>query len=385
MDLNKKRFDNITVIFLTIAIIYAIGNFIWWIINTPVIPLQFGALYFYDIFRDGWFFFNAPLKTLIMRCMFYLFGEKYYDLLIIFVNYIFFLIPLYFIYKIGVELKDKETGKIAMILFALVPAVYGTSRLYGHNNYPMMAGMTFNIYCLIKTDYFRDRKWSIWYGISIGFGLLIKDIFLWYFCAPFIYIAIIGLIEKANKAKIINIFLPIAIASLIAGWHYFRYEIIIKKVMYDVFRDSVPLFAFDSLRVTTIGLWEELLSPPIFIVFITGLMFLIFKYKLKHKNLLLLLWIIVPWFGITIMPHFKLSVYQLGFVPAIILICAEFISYIKIKYIKKIILILLIIIGFLQYIDYSFLGIKLFNLSLQYKDYEIKYFNYNLYIERRLK
>ncbi|MDD5021560.1 MAG: hypothetical protein PHR82_05405, partial [Endomicrobiaceae bacterium] len=123
--MNKKQLDSSFSIFVIISFSYAIFNFSWWQFYTPIIPYGMSAIHFIDIFREGNLFYNAPLLTYIMRFMFFIFGKEYYDLIIIFVNYIFFLVPLYFIYKIGVELKDKETGNIAMILFALVPAVYG--------------------------------------------------------------------------------------------------------------------------------------------------------------------------------------------------------------------------------------------------------------------
>ena len=376
MDLNKKRFDSTHLIFLIIAIIYAVGNFIWWQINTPIMPTGETAIHFLDIFREGYIFYNAPLLAYIMRFMFFIFGKEYYDLVVIFVNYIFFLIPLYFIYKIGVELKDKGTGNIAMILFALVPAIYGMSRQYGRKDYHIVAAMAFNIYCLIKTDYFRNRKWSILYGISVGLGLMIKDEFLAYFFVPYIYIVILGLKEKADKTKIINILMATVIGSLIAGCHYFR-PIIIKKLLYDGVEEATNIFEFESLRVMTIGLWETLLSPPIFLVFIIGLIFFIVRYKGQYKNIILL-WFFIPWAIIMFMPHYKVPEFGAGFIPAMVLIGAVFVS--NIKYInKKIVLILLIFIGLQQYFYFSYgiLRIDLFDAYFQYKQYIISYYNKN--------
>ncbi|MDD5021489.1 MAG: glycosyltransferase family 39 protein [Endomicrobiaceae bacterium] len=383
MNFNKKRFDSAYFIFLTITIWYAIGNFIWWQINTPVMPTDISAVHFLDIFKEFFILDNAPLITWIMKGMFFIFGKEYYDLIVIFVNYIFFLVPLYFIYKIGVELKDKETGNIAMILFALVPAVYGMSRQYGHQDYHIIAGITFNIYCLIKTDYFKNKKWAIWYGISVGLGLMIKDAFLAYFFVPFMYIVTAGLKEKTDKTKIINILTAIGIGSLIAGWHYFRLWTI-KKILYEPVRETVSVFAFENLRVMSIGLWEELLSPPIFIIFAIGLMFFIWKYRGKYKNIILL-WFFVPWTLIMFMPHYKLVEYGAGFIPAIILISVIWISNIEYKYIKKIIFLLLIAIGILQYVNFSYgiLDFKLFKMRAnpKYIKYDFKYYNkYNALI-----
>jgi len=374
MYLNKYIRNNF-LIFIIIAIWYATGNLIWWVNNTPVVLTGDSATHFLDIFEKGWLFYNAPLITWIMRGIFFIFGTESYDLQIIFVNYVFFLIPLYFIYKIGYELKDKETGNIAMILFALVPAVYGMSRQYGHKDYQIIAAITFNIYCLIKTDYFRDRKWGIWYGISVGLGLMIKDEFLAYFFVPFAYIATAGLREKADKDRIINILLAAAAGSLISGWHYFRLEII-RKILCEPVTETGPVFVFNSLRVMTIGLWEELLSPPIFIIFVIGLIYFIWKYKGKYKNIILL-WFFVPWTIIMVMPHRKLIEYGAGFVPAIMLICSIFIASFQKTYVKKLVIILLITIGLLQYMNfsYSIININLFNLKWQNKNLYIEYWH----------
>lgn len=361
-------------IFILIAIWYAIGNFIWWYFNTPIIPTTISAKHFLDIFTEGNLFYNAPLLTYIMRLMFYIFGKEYFDLIIIFVNYIFFLIPLYFIYKIGAELKDKETGNIAMILFALVPAIYGLSRFYGHQDYHIMTAITFNIYCLIRTDYFKNKKWSLIYGISIGFGLMIKDQFLPYFFIPFLYIAFISL-KQTIKPSIINISLSVLIGSLISGCHYFRTHIIRKILTEPVAEPGAPIFSFESLKVMTTGLWEELLSPPIFLLFLAGLIYFIWKYKHKYKYIILL-WIFVPWSIVMFMPHHKLAEYGAGFIPAMVLIGAIFLSAVKIQKIKFFILTIVIIIGVLQYIDFSYaINANLFNGYLKYNNHKIRYYN----------
>ena len=194
--MNRFNFKNSSIIiYIVISVFYAICNFIWWKINTPIIPQGICALHFLDIFENTFLYFNAPLITWIMKGMFFIFGKEYFDLQIMFVNYIFFLIALYFIYKTGFEIKDIQTGNIAMILFALTPAIYGMSRQYGHQEYHVMVAMTANIYCLIKLKNFEDRKWSILYGVTVGLGLLIKDEFLPYFFIPWLYVVIRSLKE----------------------------------------------------------------------------------------------------------------------------------------------------------------------------------------------
>lgn len=348
------QITNNRIIFLTIAAVYLICNFIWWAINTPIIPNNQAAMHFWDVFKTGWFYYNAPLVTWIMKFSFFIFGKENFDLQVIIVNYIFFLISLYFIYKIGKEIDSKETtGNIAMVLFALTPAVYGMTRQYGHQDYHIIAGITFNIYCLIRTNYFTDTKWSIIYGISAGLGLLIKDAFLAYFFVPWGYIAIQGLKKDTVKSKIINLFIVIFITSLIAGFHYFKKNII-KKILYEPITETVAIFDFENMSKMTIGLWEELLSPPIFLIFIVGLIWFLIKYRNRYKNILLL-WFFIPWAIIMFMPHQKFAEYGLGFIPAMAIISAIYISSIKKNLVKNLILGLICIMGLFQFLIFSYI------------------------------
>lgn len=365
--------NNSKIIFLIIAVLYAIGNFIWWYLNTPVYPYGSSVLHFLDIFNDNYLFYNAPVFTYVMKSVFFVFGKEYFDLIIIFVNYIFFLIPLYLVYKISVELKDKETGNIAMILFALVPAIYGMSRQYGHQDYHIIAVITFNIYCLIKTDYFKNLKWSILYGISIGLGLLVKDTFIAYFFIPLIFIVVQSLNTNFEFKKTVNITLAMLIGSLISGYHYFRPEII-NKVIYEPVTESVNLLSFEGIRSMTLGLYDELLSLPIFIVFIIGVIWYLKKYKNKYKYILIL-WFIIPWAVIIFMPHHKQAEYGAGFIPAMILISAIYISCIEKLFIKKIIVVSLITVCMFQYIDFSYpVNIGFSRISTRINGHEIRYY-----------
>lgn len=376
---NKKNtkieniYNNTFKIFILIALLYFVGNLIYWKIETPIFPLGPSAIHFFDIFSNKLLNWNAPLITWITKTIFYIFGTQYFDLKIIFINYIFFLIALYFIYKTGEELKDKETGNIAMILFALTPAVYGMSRIYGHQDWHVMIAMTANIYCLIKSNNFKNRKWSILYGFTVGLGLLIKDEFLPYFFIPWLYVVIKSLIQKAEKENITNILITILIGCLLAGCHYFRTNIINKILIYETTKETTYVFSYDNFKIMTIGLSEYLLAPPMFILFIISLICFI---KQKHNNkFIILLWIFIPWCLFTFMPQHNMPEYAIGFVPAIILIISVWISYFKTKIFKQIILTFIILVYLLQYIDFYGINFKLFNLKININNKEILYYD----------
>lgn len=319
------------------------------------------AGHFVDITKNSFLYINAPLFTWIFKFFLYLFGKTYFDFIIIFINYIFFLTTLYFINRLGIFLKNKETGSYAMILFSLVPAVYGMSRQYGHQDYHLIAFITFNIYALLKTNYFENRRWVILYGISAGLGFMIKDSFFIYFFIPFMYMIISTIKQHLKTEQTKNIFLSAAILFLISCPHYCRPEII-KKVFNDPFIETVNVFSFENLRVTTSGMFENFLSPFIFILFFTSFIFFILKYKNIYKNILLL-WFLVPWATVTFMPHHKLPEYIAGIIPAQVLIIAISLSLIKKNFIRKFIILLVCLTGILQYISISF---NICNLKILY-------------------
>lgn len=362
---------NSKIIFLAIAAFYAVGNFIWWILNTPVYPYGFSTIHFLDIFSSGYFFDNAPLLTYITKSMFFIFGKKYFDLIVFFINYIFFLIPLYFIYKIGRELKDNEAGNTAMIFFALVPAVYGMSRQYGHH-YHIMAAITFNIYCLIKTKYFTNLKWSLLYGISAGLGLLVKDAFIAFFIVPFIVSAAKALKNNSGTAAITNLTASLIALIPLSFLHYARPGII-KKFLYEPSTEPVNM-SFENIRAMTLGLYDELLSLPIFILFAAGIFWYIKEYKNKYKYLLLL-WFFIPWSALILMSHHKQAEYGAGFIPAMILISAIYVSDLKSVHLKKTILAIIIILGIMQYIDFSYrINLGFARISTRLAGPEIRYY-----------
>jgi len=377
---------NSGIIFLIIAALYIICNLVWLQINAPVIPIGESAEHFIHVFRgEGLSLcYVAPLVIWIMRGMFFIFGRENFDLQIIIINYVFFLISLYFVYKIGKEIDSKETGKTAMILFALTPSIYGMTRQFGHQDYHLIAGITFNIYCLIKTNRFTDRTWSVIYGVSIGLGLLIKDAFVMYFFVPWLYTAIISFTRKdcnCNAVRTsINFLLAITVCLLISGSHYFRLGIIM-KMMCEPAVNPGPVFIFQSMRVMTIGLFEELLSPPIFILFLIGFIWFIRKYKNKNK-IIILLWLLIPWGILMLIRQYKFSEYGAGFIPAMILIASVYLSNIKKNFIKSAILLLIILIGILQFYIFSYMPeLKFSNIGFKFKGHYISYYNnkFNFY------
>jgi hypothetical protein len=182
--------------------------------------------------------------------------------------------------------------------------------------------------------------------------MLVKEYFLAYFIPPFFWILFKAFKDKPRSFQKINVISASLTGILIAVIYYFDFYAI-HKILKDPVMQTRPVFSFETVKIMIFGLYEELLSPPIFLVCLAGLWYFISRYRNKHK-IIILLWIFVPWTVIFLMPHYKVSEYCAGFIPAMILIGAIFITHIKKNTVKRIILAVLIIVGIIQYIDFSF-------------------------------
>jgi hypothetical protein len=121
-------------------------------------------------------------------------------------------------------------------------------------------------------------------------------------------------------------------------------------------------------------LWEELLAPPIFVLFIIGLIWFLLKYKNKHK-IIILLWFLIPWGIIILMPHQNLSEYGAGFIPSILLISAIYISSIKKYFVKNLILAFMCIVGLFQFAIFSYIpNSPLTEAKIKFKNKKIHYY-----------
>jgi hypothetical protein len=102
-----------------------------------------------------------------------------------------------------------------MILFAAVPAIYGLSRFYGRQDFHIIPLLLMGIYFLIQSDMFKNQKWTIFYAISIGLGLLLRETFLGFAIPFFLFYAILTVYRGINKYQLYNIIIMFIISFAI--------------------------------------------------------------------------------------------------------------------------------------------------------------------------
>jgi len=376
------------ILLLSLTVFYAAHNYIWLTNNSPI-PLNPSEIYklvalaeqqlpisgvkeAINIIRHGQYcpiyFFNAALfnnifgKSIITSCM----G-----------NIFWFILTLVGIYLLTAETFNKTAGLWAILLFSFFPITYGSSRHF-EDSFGLMALTPFLFLFLFKSNKFNNLLYSCLFGLFVGLSFMIKKSAVVFIMPPAIYFIISALKIKDNlKNRIINATLSIIIFILIISWRYWNFEHL--QWLFTVpFEEAEPSLDFFTkyLEVFVVGIINYQLSLPFFILFIYGIFQFLKSPTVKYKKIIYLLWIIFPIVFFTIIPHRKMLRVIIPYLPAIAVISAYGLTNIKNIIIRYSAYIAVIIIGLIQFYDFSFFKIlDLHTLSIKTDVSNIRYFN----------
>lgn len=357
------RYSNKFVLFL--LIIFHLLNFLFWL-NREVWPVgkdwnlhlanayammanlnnnfSIRNLVFVDIAHPPFYYWAAiTLKNICFN------NYKY----IFLTSAVFFFILLFSIYGIGKQLKNKEVAILATILCSFTPIIY-KSAIPFNLDLAATALLSMTVYNLLASKDFSKRKFSILSGVSLGLGLLTKQIVALFIIGPILTILLNNFkncgfkIENLNKRKVSNFFLFLVVTFCIAFTFYHK-PIIIDNIIgrMNVLGEagSGSIFSWPHLSY-----YIKILPYQIGILGLVILIFCVYNFfsERRFAQMLLGSWIIVPFFVLTLSMA-KFEEYALAYVPAIILIMAMSINNLKIKNLKNTIALLLIIFNICQY------------------------------------
>lgn len=278
----------------------------------------------------------------------------------LYINSLYLVIALLFVFKIGEILAGRHAGIMAVLLLAAYPVTAGVSRLYGNGDLPALSVMTVNIFCLLKSSKFKDLKWSLIYAASVILGLITRNNIVAFLIGPFLFSAAYALFVEKNMRSARNIALVVVLAV-----PFYVYLHGTTDMLYKLLSESGgEWYKINNLRIYTIGLSEELLSPPLFAVFVWGLYGFIKKYGDNYAKGVILSWFAIPWLMLVLMMHRKIAIYGLPYLPAIALISAIGLSQLVIPY-RKLLYAFLAIVSAIQYFDFSYgLGPRLYDVTI---------------------
>jgi 4-amino-4-deoxy-L-arabinose transferase-like glycosyltransferase len=118
---------------------------------------------------------GGQLLALLAIPFFSVFGVSH-DIAIL-ANQAFFLILIFSTFGLGKILFDRKTGLLAAFLITFYPGVVGFSRVY-MLEFPILAISTACVYLLIKSEGFKNFKYSLYFGFAFALGELIRPRFV---------------------------------------------------------------------------------------------------------------------------------------------------------------------------------------------------------------
>ena len=106
-----------------------------------------------------------PLTTMLLAIAFYFLGVNLFIYKM--VNVVYFILLILAVYFIGKEIACHRVGIISAFVVATMPLIVNFSRK-NYLFFPLTSFVMLALYLFIKTKNFRNRKYSIFFGIASG-------------------------------------------------------------------------------------------------------------------------------------------------------------------------------------------------------------------------
>ncbi|MCX5701412.1 MAG: glycosyltransferase family 39 protein [Candidatus Omnitrophica bacterium] len=281
-------------------------------------------------------------------------------------NSSFFFLLIYFTFLMGKYFGDAKSGLLAAFLLSFYPGVFGFSRT-NFLTIPMAAAVAMSLYFLIRTEAFRSRKFSILFGFSIAFGLLIKWLYLIYLIpALLLFVFEVFSKRKENNFGAISKNFLIALTFgtiLILPWYLPNIKNLIPMVLSGTY-DNPNWEYFKSFVMKNpfrLGFLKQALmieQYQLFTYYSVLFIYFLLKYIILKKNdlkkLMFLVSLSIPYliFNFAITEYYSGDLCPRYTVPLFIIVAtitAEGIMEIKKKITRKIIIVSVVLIGIGQF------------------------------------
>ncbi|MFH2145800.1 MAG: glycosyltransferase family 39 protein [Candidatus Omnitrophota bacterium] len=286
-------------------------------------------------------------------------------------NLIYLSVLIAAVYLLGKEYGGNDAGLTAAAFIGLYPVVWGLSRKFGLD-LPLTAFAAVCVYALIKTDGFKNRFFSVLFGIFLGAAMLIKLQAAIFVAGPLGYVVSreLGYFLKHRqtptkaqsgvlRGRLSNLVVALALAGAVSSfWWFFNFSLIWKSFFRHC-RGDIPVIVWQLRRGMNACRWmffyarETIIniSPLFLAVFAVAAAKLVIN-RVKKINMLLV-WIALPYIIFTLITV-KRDRYLIPALPAIAVLSAVGIGSFKPAWIKKALVTLIFTLGLVQFFTLSY-------------------------------
>jgi uncharacterized protein YjbI with pentapeptide repeats len=200
-------------------------------------------------------------------------------------NSILLLILILSVFGIGNKLKNPLVGVLAAFIMSIYPVTFGAIT-HLVVELPLSAMFASFTYCLLLTEFFTSKKYSVLLGVVTGLGILSKFTFLAIFLIPLGYYLFCSFKQNRVKDKIINFCLFVFSGFLTCSWYIIpKLSFLLHTYLPSI---GIPLSGRSDTDVFTnpiFGSFYYVLGLPNTIsIFFTVLFFLTIPCLLYYKN-----------------------------------------------------------------------------------------------------
>ncbi|MEK6911015.1 MAG: glycosyltransferase family 39 protein [Nanoarchaeota archaeon] len=288
----------------------------------------------YPIFGYAFNYYNHPNLFYFISSLFNL---EYPDIL--YVNIIFLILLILGVYGIGFYLFDKDVGLFAAFLISVFPLTLGLSRNY-LLDLPLASILVLDIYLLLKSVYFSDKKYSLLFLLFFIIGIIFKRSFLIFILPILLYYLVKYFKNNNNKPNKKFIVLSILTFIFIINYNFWNLLEALNRLYNFSLENNLLYF---NLLISELSLF-------IFVILLVACI-LCLKNQVRCKMILfmslpiLIFYLLGVWFE---------SRYSLPYFYVFALIISKGFFSIKNNFLRRLLIIIIILISLLQFSAISY-------------------------------
>ncbi|MBT4351660.1 hypothetical protein HOD20_03970, partial [archaeon] len=262
-----------------------------------------------------------PLNRLVVLPFYFLFGVSE-DVASI-SNLFYFIIIVFSVYYIGKKIYSSECGFYSSIILSLFTGVFSFSRVF-LPDYPLLGIVSLSIALMIGSNHFRNRITTIFFGISLGLGMLSKWTFFVYIIGPSIiyFFKSIKLNKHKNNKYLFNLIFSLISGAIVSlSWYFNKFIYLYQKAYitnseYMLQFPGYKTFSIQNLALLSNFMYLQILPGFFILIYLLFPLIIFIKNKWKY---LLLSWVLIP-YAILSLNSWKFGRYLLPIMPAIAII-----------------------------------------------------------------